>query len=273
MSNNVELKKSFPCLLQGALSKDLGLAGLANHVSSAVWRGTSIAPVSQAVVPTGFPMLDSQLPGGGWPCRSLTELLQAEASFCEWRLLAHSLQQLVMHGGHILMVGPPKRPHAPGLSQLGIPAKSLIWFAAETPAERLWTSEQLIKSSPQGVILIWLPQVRSEQLRRLQVHAQSCDCPVFVFRPEQTQYEASAAPLRLTVAFLVDWALQVRILKRKGGHHESLITLPSIPSLLFQVLTPRLLRPSQFISKTEPSYVNSLGCAADQTSNRHFASH
>lgn len=255
------------------LSHSFDMARLPGRVSNAVWRGTDIGHAEQAVVPTGFPALDAQLPGGGWPCQSLTELLQPQPSLCEWRLLAPCLERLVADGGQILLVGPPKRPHAPGLAQLGLREKNLVWLAADTPAERLWTTEQLVKANPRGAVLAWLPQARTEQIRRLQVHAQSCDCPIFLFRPEQAQRDASAAPLRLLASLGLDWELHVQILKRKGGSHEGTIALPSIPSTLAKVLTPRLLRPSQLISRTEASHANALGSAVDRRRHRQLASH
>ncbi|SFC33700.1 protein ImuA [Polaromonas sp. OV174] len=256
-----------------ASSHHFDLAHLPGRVSKAVWRGTEIGRAEQAVVSSGFPALDAQLPGGGWPCQSLTELLQAQPALCEWRLLAPSLAQLVGDGGQILLVGPPKRPHASGLAQLGLHEKNLVWLAADTPSERLWTTEQLVKANPRGAVLAWLPQARAEQLRRLQVHAQACDCPVFLFRPEQAQRDASPAPLRVLASLGLDWQLHVQILKRKGGQHEGTLVLPSIPGTLAQVLTPRLLRPSQLMSRTEASDVNALGRAVEQPSRRQFARH
>ena len=246
---------------------------LPSRVSHAVWRGTDIGQAEQTVVPTGFTALDAQLPGGGWPCQSLTELLQPQPSLCEWRLLAPALKQLVADGGQIVLVGPPKRPHAPGLAQLGLPESSLVWIAADTPAERLWTTEQLVKANPHGAVLAWLPQARAEQLRRLQVHAQACDCPVFLFRPELAQRDASPAPLRVLASLGMDWELHVQILKRKGGRQDGTIVLPSIPGTLARVLTPRLLRPSQLISRTEASHANALGSAVDRRRHRQLASH
>lgn len=224
-------------------------------------------------VSTGFAALDAQLPGGGWPRQSLTELLQPQPSLCEWRLLAPSLRTLVRGGGHLLLVGPPKRPNASGLAQLELPAQSLVWLAADTPSERLWTTEQLIKANPSGAILAWLPQVRPEQLRRLQVHAQSCDCPVFVFRPEQVRRDASPAPLRLVATLGLDWELHVQILKRRGGQHEGILKLPSIPGLLGDLLTPRLLRPSQLMTPREIRHVDALGRTAEPAARRQLVRH
>lgn len=248
---------------------------LPNSVSQAIWRGTEVGQSEHAVVSSGFEALDAQLPGGGWPCNAVTELLQSQPSLCEWRLLAPALAGLVSTGGQILLVGPPKRPHAPGLMKLGITEKSLVWIAADTPAERLWTTEQLVKANPRGgAILAWLPQARVEQLRRLQVHAQSCDCPVFLFRPEDAQLDASPAPLRVLATLGIDWQLQVQIIKRKGALMDGSISLPSIPGTLASVFTPRLMRPSQLIVKAmEPTNVSTLGSTTNRRRLRQLAAH
>jgi protein ImuA len=49
-------------------------------------------------VSSGFTLLDSQLPGGGWPTHSLTELLMPQAALCEWRLLGPALPSLIDSG-------------------------------------------------------------------------------------------------------------------------------------------------------------------------------
>lgn len=261
--------------LGGDAAQPLDMGQLPPHVSHAIWRGTEVGHAEQAVVCSGFEALDAQLPGGGWPCNAVTEILQPQPSLCEWRLLAPALASLVARGGQILLVGPPKRPHAPGLMKLGISEKSLVWIAADTPAERLWCTEQLVKSNPRGgAILAWLPQARAEQLRRLQVHAQSCDCPVFLFRPEAAQLDASPAPLRVLASLGADWQLQVHILKRKGALMDGAIGLPSIPGTLASVFTPRLMRPSLLMAKPmEPSNVRTLGSAANRRRLRQLAAH
>lgn len=256
-------------------SQPFDVGQLPNSISSAIWRGTEVGQAGQTVVSSGFEPLDAQLPGGGWPCNAITELLQPQPSLCEWRLLSPALAGVVASGGQILLVGPPKRPHAPGLVKLGITEKNLVWIAADTPAERLWTTEQLVKANPRGgAILAWLPQARAEQLRRLQVHAQSCDCPVFLFRPEAAQLDASPAPLRVLATLGTGWQLQVHILKRKGALMDGSISIPSIPGTLASVFTPRLMRPSQLISKSmEPSNVSTLGSAVNRRRLRQLAAH
>ncbi|MDD2845344.1 MAG: translesion DNA synthesis-associated protein ImuA [Rhodoferax sp.] len=248
------------------------LGRLPGTVAQAIWRGSEVAQAGQSVVSSGWAALDAQLPGNGWPCNALTELLQPQPALLEWRLLGPALAKLA--AGPILLVGPPKRPHAPGLVKLGLAEKSIVWIAADTPSERLWCTEQLVKANPRGgAILAWLPQARSEQLRRLQVHAQSCDCPVFLFRPEAAQLDASPAPLRVLTTLGPDWNLHVHLLKRKGALLDGPIVLPSVPGTLASVLTPRLMRPSQLLARTEAVDVPALGRAVDRRRLRQLAAH
>ncbi len=221
---------------------------LSAAVEALVWRGTSLGTTVTSVVPTGFPALDHELPGKGWPSHSLTEVLQAQPATLEWRLLAPALRPLVAAGRSIVLIAPPRHPHLPGLRHAGIDERHLIWVQADTPAERLWCTEQIIRANACGAVLAWLPQARPEQIRRLQVSAQECEAAVFLFRPHQAQRESSAAPLRVIADLGSDWKLQLNIFKRRGPVHDGVIRLDAIPDGLSSVLTPRLLQPSQLVS-------------------------
>jgi protein ImuA len=221
------------------------------EIEAALWRGTELGTPVTAVVKTGWEALDERLPGGGWPCHSLTEVLQLQPSLCEWRLTGPALRSVVAAGHTVVVVGPPKHPHLPGLRHEGIDDRHFVWLQADTPAERLWATEQLVKSNACGALLSWLPHARPEQLRRLQVCAAACDGPVIVFRPEAARHEASPAPLRLLATYAFDWELHVHLLKRKGARHDGVIRLPSVPGGLQDVLTPRMRSPSRWISRRE----------------------
>ncbi|WP_431153181.1 translesion DNA synthesis-associated protein ImuA [Acidovorax facilis] len=211
------------------------------HVAEAVWRGTELGKVEARVVSSGFPALDAELPGGGWPTRSLTELLLPQSAICEWRLLGPAVPSLLAEeGSTVYLVSPPKQPNAPGLAQLGVAPDRLVWIEVKGPADRLWVAEQLIKSDPCGAVLVWLPQARPEQLRRLQVHSQSCDAPVFIVRPETALRDTSAAPLRVSVTLGAGWNIDVRIRKRRGATFDGVLQLPAMPSNLDIVIPPRL---------------------------------
>lgn len=222
------------------------------EVEQAVWRGCDLGHQASAVVSSGFAGLDAELPGGGWPTQSITEVLSPQPSVLEWRLIGPALRGVVGGGGSVVVVGPPKTPHLPGLRHTGVDEKHLVWVQVDSPAERLWTVEQLVKSGACGALVAWLPQARPEQIRRLQVCAQTCTGPVFLFRPAAVQHESSAAPLRVMATFSVDWELQVQVLKRRGPMHDGVVRLESVPGGLSAVLTPRLQRPSLIIASRQP---------------------
>jgi protein ImuA len=213
-------------------------------VAAAVWCGDQLGSAPASTRPSGFAALDAELPGGGWPCQGLTEILSPHAGALEWRLLAPLLRSLTQAGQPVVVVGPPRPPHPPGLRADGVDERALVWVQAETPAERLWATEQLVRGHVGGVLVAWLPQVRPEQLRRLQVLAAAGRGPVFVCRPETAARESSAAPLRLLARVGPGWTLQVDLLKRRGPPLAHTLTLPSVPGGLAGWLTPRLLRPA-----------------------------
>jgi len=221
---------------------------LPRDIEAALWRGDQIGAPLGATMPSGFAALDAELPGGGWPCNALTELLQPQPGVAEWRLLGDAVRRAVAAGRTLVVVAPPHAPHLPGLQHLGVDERHLVWVRADRPAERLWVTEQLIRANAAGLLLSWLPQARPEQIRRLQLCAQSCDAPVFLCRPVTAASEPSAAPLRVELRFGADWELQLRLLKRKGPTHEGVLTLASVPGGLESILTPRLRQPSRLIA-------------------------
>ena len=217
-----------------------------------LWRGTELGRTAEDnTYPTGWTALDSELPGGGWPQGTLTELLTAQPGTLEWRLLGPALKQVGAANKQVIVVGPPKVPHLPGLLHAGLDERHFVWIKAEAPAERLWTTEQIIKSGAAGALLAWLPQARQEQIRRLQVCAQGTQALVFLMRPAAARPEASAAPLRIQAGLTMDWQVTVDVFKRRGPAYDGLLTLDSIPGGLAPVLTPRLLKPSALFNHSD----------------------
>lgn len=221
----------------------------------AVWRGSDLGAVTVRACSTGWPELDRELPGGGFPARSLTEILCPQPSVLEWRLLGAALAGITASGKQVAVIGTPKPPHLPGLLRAGLRENALVWIRADAPAQRLWATEQLIKANSAGAIVAWLPQARAEQIRRLQVCALSCEAPVFLFRPDAARHDSSAAPLRLQVTVGVDWELLVTVFKRRGPAHAGVLHLRSVPAGLEDILTPRLQRPSLLLKKPETTHV------------------
>ena len=160
-----------------------------------VWHAHALSHMPLPVLATGDAALDAQLPGGGWPIGALTEILQPPGVHSEWRLLLPAL----VHCGHgpVVLVGAPHLPFAPALAAQGLLAQRLLWVNIAAAAARLWACEQALRCAEVNAVLAWLPQARSEQLRRLQMAAAEYHKLLFVMRPALAQDEASPAALRL----------------------------------------------------------------------------
>jgi protein ImuA len=217
---------------------------LPGELLDSVWRADQLGQARTSAVSTGFPALDREIPEGGWPCGCLIEILQPQPSVQEWRLIGPSLRPLLQGGRAVVVVGPPKPLHLPGLRHLGIEEQQLIWIQANAPSQRLWATEQVLRANAAAAVVAWMPQARPEQLRRLQVLAQACEGPVFICRPLVARHDPSPASLRIVSRPLIDWQIQVQIVKRRGPAQEVPLQLNSVPGGIEHVLTLRTRRPS-----------------------------
>ncbi len=214
------------------MSQPLSLASLQD--GSAIWRADALASSVAAVVATGHAALDVVLPGGGWPVGAVTEILQAQSGQGEWRLL---LPALARTSGPVLLVGAPHVPFSPGLAGQGLAPERLLWITAQTPGARMWAAEQALRCAPVAAVLAWLPQIRAEQMRRLQMAASEHAKLLFVLRPAQAQAESSPAVLRLLLTHAADGLeMQVQILKRRGPPLEQTLAVPAQAARLTAVL-------------------------------------
>jgi len=199
----------------------------------AIWPGDQLADDGQRSISTGFRRLDRELPGGGWPVGMLTELLLPRAGIGELRLLAPVLRRLADEERWMVLIAPPELddckhlPYGPALEQLGLRLDRLLIIEADQSADRLWAIEQALRCTSFGALLVWLPDARPDQLRRLQLAAQGSDGLCFVMRPQTAQIESSPAPLRLAcrairngdnalLAAASPHRLEIDILKRRG---------------------------------------------------------
>lgn len=182
---------------------------------AAVWRATELNCSVASTLATGHAALDAQLPGGGWPLGAISEILQPPGGHNEWRLLSPALCHLAQ--GWVVLVGAPHVPFGPGLQAQGLNVRRLLCVAAAVSAERLWAAEQALRCAGVTAVLVWLPQARTEQLRRLQMAAQVHCKLLFLMRPAQAQNEPSPAALRLLAVNQPDGdALLLHITKRRG---------------------------------------------------------
>jgi len=193
-----------------------------------IWRGGSLSRAGTPAVPSGFPGLDAELPGAGWPAGALTEIFPAHAGIGELRLLGPALAALSKRGLRLAWIAPPYLPYVPALAAAGIDAAGLIIVRTTSAKETLWAAEQALASNACGAVLAWPQVARYAELRRLQIAAESGRAPAFLFRLPETASEASPAALRITLG-TAEGGLAVRVLRRRGAPLASPILLPSMP--------------------------------------------
>lgn len=195
---------------------DPGLDELLRH--PAIWRANSAQPAA-LVIPTGFPVLDRQLPAGGWPASGLIELLIDRPGRGEFGLLLPALVELHERhpGAWLVLVQPPHEPYAPALAAKGIDLERLLVIRA---MQGCWSVEQALRSGACRCVLAWMQasvHPRMTALRRLQLAAVEQGALCILVRPVSAAAVPSPAGMRLVLAPQAS-GLRIRILKCRGGH-------------------------------------------------------
>lgn len=247
-----------------------------SRLHPSLWRAQAGGVVGcpagrEGALPTGFPALDAELPGGGWPVRVLTELLLSQPGLGEVRLLAPLLRALAGEGRSVMLFNPPATLNAPALWELGCPpAASIVVRASERPApmrrsgrspgmqagaELGWAIEQALRSGQLGAVLAWPGRaLRAEALRRLQLAAQAHEGPAFLLREAAVAAQASPAPLRLALGVAGPDELSVQVLKRRGPAQAQPLRLGLAPVLSERARRRAMaLQPTPAIARPSPS--------------------
>lgn len=193
---------------------DTRIAQLLEHPS--FQQGIQGRDTSLPTQSSGFPELDTWLPGGGWPRGRLTEILIDREAIGELSLLMPALAALSRERRWIAWITPPHIPYAPALAAWGVDLTTLL-LVTKRGMDRLWAAEQALASGMCGAVLSWPEAADFRRLRRLQLAAERGGACGFLFRPQSAAAEASPATLRLTVA-RQERELIVEILKGCRGN-------------------------------------------------------
>jgi protein ImuA len=188
-----------------------------------VWRGGELENVVHPVVATGHVGLDRELPGGGWPTGTLSEVLHDGAGIGEVSFLAGALARASAAERLIAWVNPPYLPYAPALANSGLALERCLVVRPANREDALWAAEQALKSGACGAVLFWIdPSTRLRAsgeeyaaLRRLQMAAESGRAMAVLFRSTASERHSTPAHLRVVLA-REGAALKVRIPKRRG---------------------------------------------------------
>ena len=104
-----------------------------------VWRGR----LAEAAVPaqsSGFPVLDAELPGGGWPRGALTEILVDGVGLGECSLLLPAMNAMREAGRWSVLIAPPYAVHAPAWAAGGVDFAHLAVVSPSCRRDVLWAA-------------------------------------------------------------------------------------------------------------------------------------
>lgn len=234
-----------------------------------LWKANQLGQQRHASVHTGFPELDRELPGQGWPGSTLIELLLNKPGVGELRFLMPVMQKLAWEGRKIILLCPPHQPFAPAFEQHGLPLSALMVIQAHQPADKLWAVEQVMQSDGFGMSIAWLPEdripARTDQIRRLHLAASRSQGLSFVVRGSRAQHSASPAPLRLFLSAAGPQHLRLELLKRRGPVMDAplFLQLPQGHAWL-----PRSYQ--QSLASTHPGFSHPFANKADQDAMDRF---
>ena len=211
---------------------------------SCVWRAGELGSAATQTIGTGYSALNHALPGGGWPCGAMTEILQHQPGQYEWGLVAPALAnvQACSLSGLVVLVGAPYCPFGPALGARQLDMRRLLCInsaAKNGSPAMLWATREALQCRDVCAVLAWLPDARSAHLRRLQIAAQTHDKLLFVFRPLQAQHDSSPAPLRLKLAGAAGMStcnLQIDVFKRRGPPLAAPVLVDTRPPRLAALL-------------------------------------
>jgi hypothetical protein len=206
-----------------------------------VWRGGELEHASQPVVATGHAALDRELPGGGWPIGTLTEVLHDTAGIGEVSFLAGAIARASRDDRLVAWIDPPHLPYAPALAQSGIALERCLVVRPADRDDALWAAEQAMRSGACGAVLFWLARDEYAWLRRLQMAAEAGHTLAVLYRSTAAERLSTPAHLRVVLA-REEGSLRIRIPKRRGPPLAAPVSLDMARSV---AVPPAVLAPAR----------------------------
>lgn len=190
-----------------------------------IWQASTVEDRRSLGLDTGHDVLNELLPNGGWPRDGVTELITDSQGIGELRLLMPALASLSQAENRwIAWIRFPHIPYAPALEACGIDTSKVLLIHPRGHKDTLWAIEQALKTGTCAAVLAWPDpnQLKSRDIRRLQLAAKQGQTWGLMFRPEQSMHDASPAELRIQLRSPDEGAhdsqtVAIRIVKRRGG--------------------------------------------------------
>ncbi len=161
-----------------------------------LWHAGRSPAIRRDGQPTGHAALDALLPQGGWPRRSLIELLLPADGIGELALLLPTLARITQAAGSVAVIAPPYVAYAPAWQAAGVDLARLELIDA-SPRDALWAFEQCLRSGACAAVIGWPSHADGPALRRLQVASDTGDCLGFALRDRRHAANPSPAALRV----------------------------------------------------------------------------
>lgn len=165
---------------------------------------------------TGLRELDRQLPKGGWPIGTVTELLPSHAGIGEFSLLIPTIARLTQAGRKVVLMDSPHLPEIESLSEQGVRLRQ-VTLLRSTEEACFWAIEQKLQSGSVSLLVAWSEHWSERQIRRLQKAAAIGKCIAMLYHLGGSPKHTSPAVLRLALRPGTDGLLDIEIVKPRGG--------------------------------------------------------
>ncbi|MAK55702.1 MAG: cell division protein [Pusillimonas sp.] len=197
------------------------------NIHPALWRASQLAQGRQHVVPTGYAVLNRELPSGGWPNSTFIEILPAEIGTGEISLLMPALKQAVHNNQRrIIFLNCPLVPNALCWLNWQLNPNNLVWVHPKQSNQVLWATEQILRHDAGAALLVWLPlNMPLAAMRKLHLAAQRSTSLFFGIAETAHQHRSSPAPLRLGLKG-APGGIHINIIKRQGPTHAGPLFIP-----------------------------------------------
>ena len=142
---------------------------------------------------TGLAALDGLLPGGGFACGAVHEILSAPSAGVPLvfaALLARSAINVV--GGVVAWLDPRRETYPPALADLGVPLERSYMLRGRKVADQVWSVVECCRSEGVGAVVADLPRLSKVEARRLQLAAERGGGIGLLLRPFGSAHYAAA---------------------------------------------------------------------------------